>query len=166
MEPGPHLWCPRQVLLSGEEREGSAHSQGNSPLLVESTPPPTPAAWATHPGSALAHLPATFCWVQRGTVFSPLGRAILGPQFCQPSLPVALDWESPPAAAQAPPRHPLGRKRREEGRACLYSRENLVSSRLLCSHLNSSGQLPSAMQVSTRRFPSRCTCVRTGSVLK
>lgn len=47
-----------------------------------------------------------------------------------------------------------------------YSRENLVSSRLLCSHLNSRGQLPSAMQVSTRRFPSRCTWLRTGSVLK
>lgn len=53
-----------------------------------------------------------------------------------------------------------------EGATCLYSSENRVSSRLLCSHLNSSGQLPSAMQVSTRRFPSRCTCVRTGSVLK
>lgn len=47
-----------------------------------------------------------------------------------------------------------------------YSRENLVSSRLLCSHLNSRGQLPSAMHVSTRRFPSRCTWLRTGSVLK
>lgn len=55
---------------------------------------------------------------------------------------------------------------RREGTTCLYSSENLVSSRLLCSHLNSSGQLPSAMHVSTSRFPSRCTCVRTGSVLK
>lgn len=52
------------------------------------------------------------------------------------------------------------------GAVYLYSRENLVSSLLLWSHLNSSGQLPSAMHVSTRRFPSRCTCVRTGSVLK
>lgn len=56
--------------------------------------------------------------------------------------------------------------RQWEEMTCLYSSENLVSSRLLCSHLNSRGQLPSAMQVSTRRFPSRCTCVRTGSVLK
>ena len=47
-----------------------------------------------------------------------------------------------------------------------YSRENLVSSRLLCSHLNSRGQLPSAMHVRTRRFPSRWTWLRTGSVLK
>lgn len=47
-----------------------------------------------------------------------------------------------------------------------YSRENLVSSLLLCSHLNSRGQLPSAMHVSTRRFPSRWTWLRTGSVLK
>lgn len=55
---------------------------------------------------------------------------------------------------------------RWQGETCLYSSENRVNSRLLCSHLNSSGQLPSAMHVSTRRFPSRCTCVRTGSVLK
>lgn len=48
----------------------------------------------------------------------------------------------------------------------LYSSENLVSSLLSCSHLNSRGQLPSAMQVRTKRFPSRWTWVRTGSVLK
>lgn len=47
-----------------------------------------------------------------------------------------------------------------------YSKENLVSSWLLCSHLNSRGQLPSAMHVRTRRFPSRWTWLRTGSVLK
>lgn len=48
----------------------------------------------------------------------------------------------------------------------LYSSENLVNSLLSCSHLNSRGQLPSAIQVSTKRFPSRWTWVRTGSVLK
>lgn len=63
------------------------------------------------------------------------------------------------------PTHTPNQEHPQEG-THRYSRENLVSSRLLCSHLNSRGQLPSAMHVSTRRFPSRWTWLRTGSVLK
>lgn len=39
----------------------------------------------------------------------------------------------------------------------LYSREKRVSSVLLWIHLNSRGQLPSAMQVSTSLLRSRCS---------
>lgn len=48
----------------------------------------------------------------------------------------------------------------------LYSSEKRVSSVLLWIHLNSSGQLPSAMQVSTTLLRSRLSWLRAGSVLK
>lgn len=51
-------------------------------------------------------------------------------------------------------------------RGYLYSSEKRVSSVLLWIHLNSRGQLPSAMQVSTTRLCSRLSWLRAGSVLK
>jgi len=48
----------------------------------------------------------------------------------------------------------------------LYSGEKAVISVLLSIHLNSRGQLPSARQVMTRRFPSRWISGGPGSVLK
>lgn len=113
---------------------------------------------------------------------SSAGISRVEPSHLGAGLPLPLTSRTPGSQEPRAPHshtHPLpttpssrqgsGPGSQEEGRGgavYLYSRENLVSSLLLCSHLNSSGQLPSAMHVSTRRFPSRCTCVRTGSVLK
>jgi len=97
----------------------------------------------------------------RANASSPMSTCLTPPfalprEAAAPGVPGTPRWGP---AMPAVPRRPPARTHR-------YSRENLVSSRLLCSHLNSRGQLPSAMHVRTRRFPSRWTWLLTGSVLK
>lgn len=165
----PHAWPPPQlpVVSSPPCRSCPTHcctGHLSPPLTPTSTPPPP------HPTAILR-------WAQPGGIFLPWDTGLSLPLPTSAPLPQSpsTTGEGTPASElphRPPTLEPLqgtaatAKSGQREGAACLYSRENLVSSLLLCSHLNSSGQLPSAMHVSTRRFPSRCTCVLTGSVLK
>lgn len=149
--PTPPPQCPQETaeFFSGLGKEGSGHRHDHSAAAGAELPHPThclysvPCCWGHPAGVApLVHSLDVLCWAQQGRGLSLLGHSALPPTFLHPSLPGAL-VAAPKLPDRPPPWFPFraqpwrwpwqpGRGGEARGgEACLYSRENLVSSLLL-----------------------------------